>query len=196
MELFYLKFAFEMPALCRCNLCIKAMECVNSSFGASAILHRPRRRHFMYACKRAASRVYVWLSLIRIHCSHPPMKFKLVCIFVYSTVHRSKLNTLHTGIWQVIFHRIESNWTKHFLSSSAILLHKSIKCVQEFCTFFNNNLPRFFLIHASLHRQVIRPDRSDRWTLQIKFPQLRDAGIYECQGGFDKAQYSLFWYVL
>lgn len=53
MELFYLKFAFEMPALCRCNLCIKAMECVNSSFGASAILHRRRRRHFMYACKRA-----------------------------------------------------------------------------------------------------------------------------------------------
>ncbi|KAG8232990.1 hypothetical protein J437_LFUL013677, partial [Ladona fulva] len=29
--------------------------------------------------------------------------------------------------------------------------------------------------------QVIRPDRSDNWTLQIKFPQERDAGIYECQ---------------
>ncbi|XP_055299069.1 zwei Ig domain protein zig-8-like [Sitodiplosis mosellana] len=29
--------------------------------------------------------------------------------------------------------------------------------------------------------QVIRADRSDRWTLQIKFPQLRDSGIYECQ---------------
>lgn len=30
-------------------------------------------------------------------------------------------------------------------------------------------------------QQVIRAERSDRWTLQIKFPQLRDAGIYECQ---------------
>lgn len=29
--------------------------------------------------------------------------------------------------------------------------------------------------------QVIRPDKSDNWTLQIKFPQLRDSGIYECQ---------------
>lgn len=29
--------------------------------------------------------------------------------------------------------------------------------------------------------QVIRPDKSDNWTLQIKFPQLRDSGVYECQ---------------
>ncbi|PSN49511.1 hypothetical protein C0J52_18950 [Blattella germanica] len=29
--------------------------------------------------------------------------------------------------------------------------------------------------------QVIRPDKSDNWTLQIKFPQERDSGIYECQ---------------
>lgn len=29
--------------------------------------------------------------------------------------------------------------------------------------------------------QVMRPDKSDNWTLQIKFPQERDSGIYECQ---------------
>ncbi|KAJ8867403.1 hypothetical protein PR048_031204, partial [Dryococelus australis] len=29
--------------------------------------------------------------------------------------------------------------------------------------------------------QVIRPDRSDNWTLQVKFPQERDSGVYECQ---------------
>lgn len=29
--------------------------------------------------------------------------------------------------------------------------------------------------------QVQRPQNSTLWTLQIKYPQLRDAGIYECQ---------------
>ncbi|KAF4531840.1 hypothetical protein B566_EDAN000866 [Ephemera danica] len=29
--------------------------------------------------------------------------------------------------------------------------------------------------------QVMRPERSENWTLQVKFPQERDAGIYECQ---------------
>lgn len=31
------------------------------------------------------------------------------------------------------------------------------------------------------NNQVIRPENSDNWTLQIKFPQIRDSGIYECQ---------------
>ncbi|KAJ6649548.1 Zwei Ig domain protein zig-8 [Pseudolycoriella hygida] len=29
--------------------------------------------------------------------------------------------------------------------------------------------------------QVIRPENSDNWTLQIKFAQIRDGGVYECQ---------------
>lgn len=38
-----------------------------------------------------------------------------------------------------------------------------------------------YVISFPIQQQVIRAERSDRWTLQIKFPQLRDAGIYECQ---------------
>uniref|UniRef100_A0A182P5I2 Ig-like domain-containing protein n=1 Tax=Anopheles epiroticus TaxID=199890 RepID=A0A182P5I2_9DIPT len=29
--------------------------------------------------------------------------------------------------------------------------------------------------------QVIRPEGSVNWTLQIKYPQTRDSGVYECQ---------------
>jgi len=29
--------------------------------------------------------------------------------------------------------------------------------------------------------QVLRPDGSANWTLQIKYPQPRDSGVYECQ---------------
>lgn len=42
--------------------------------------------------------------------------------------------------------------------------------------FSQNNFGIFSFIH-----QVIRPESSENWTMQIKFPQLRDAGIYECQ---------------
>lgn len=28
---------------------------------------------------------------------------------------------------------------------------------------------------------VIHPDKSENWTLQIKSPQERDSGVYECQ---------------
>ncbi|XP_044008539.1 zwei Ig domain protein zig-8-like [Aphidius gifuensis] len=34
---------------------------------------------------------------------------------------------------------------------------------------------------SDLRFQVIHPDKSENWTLQIKSPQLRDSGIYECQ---------------
>lgn len=36
-------------------------------------------------------------------------------------------------------------------------------------------------LHPYRCLQVIRPENSDHWTLQIKFPQMRDTGIYECQ---------------
>ena len=28
---------------------------------------------------------------------------------------------------------------------------------------------------------MIRPENSINWTLQIKYPQVRDSGVYECQ---------------
>ncbi|KAK4313669.1 hypothetical protein Pmani_014958 [Petrolisthes manimaculis] len=38
------------------------------------------------------------------------------------------------------------------------------------------------VVFASDQRfQVIHPQKSDNWTLQIKFSQVRDAGVYECQ---------------
>lgn len=48
----------------------------------------------------------------------------------------------------------------------------------HFASFF----PLFtFLLFEMAKIQVIRGDRSDKWTLQIKFPQLRDSGTFECQ---------------
>ncbi|XP_042213282.1 lachesin-like [Homarus americanus] len=38
------------------------------------------------------------------------------------------------------------------------------------------------VVFASDQRfQVIHPERSENWTLQIKYAQMRDAGVYECQ---------------
>lgn len=34
---------------------------------------------------------------------------------------------------------------------------------------------------SDLRFQVIHPDKSENWTLQIKSPQQRDSGTYECQ---------------
>lgn len=36
-------------------------------------------------------------------------------------------------------------------------------------------------LHAPTRLQVIRPENSINWTLQIKYPQVRDSGVYECQ---------------
>lgn len=91
-------------------------------------------------------------------------------------------------------------WCWFSLLFNLFISHKSIKCVQLFYwisilfasfffAFFRNRqnrfnvLPLFFVFIVnfpffSLPQQVIHPDRSDRWTLQIKFPQLRDSGVY------------------
>ncbi|XP_071528905.1 zwei Ig domain protein zig-8-like [Panulirus ornatus] len=38
------------------------------------------------------------------------------------------------------------------------------------------------VVFASDQRfQVIHPEKSENWTLQIKYAQLRDSGVYECQ---------------
>ena len=38
-----------------------------------------------------------------------------------------------------------------------------------------------FMYTSDLRFQVIHPDKSENWTLQIKSPQQRDSGVYECQ---------------
>jgi hypothetical protein len=35
--------------------------------------------------------------------------------------------------------------------------------------------------HDDLSLQVIKSNDSGNWTLQIKYPQIRDSGVYECQ---------------
>ncbi|KAG0729645.1 Zwei Ig domain protein zig-8 [Chionoecetes opilio] len=38
------------------------------------------------------------------------------------------------------------------------------------------------VVFASDQRfQVVHPEKSDNWTLQIRFAQVRDSGVYECQ---------------
>ncbi|XP_032690080.1 lachesin-like [Odontomachus brunneus] len=38
-----------------------------------------------------------------------------------------------------------------------------------------------FMYTSDLRFMVIHPDKSENWTLQIKSPQERDSGVYECQ---------------
>uniref|UniRef100_A0ABD2WNL7 Ig-like domain-containing protein n=1 Tax=Trichogramma kaykai TaxID=54128 RepID=A0ABD2WNL7_9HYME len=42
---------------------------------------------------------------------------------------------------------------------------------------------------SDLRFQVIHPEKSDNWTLQIKSPQKRDSGIYECQVSTEPKMY-------
>lgn len=86
---------------------------------------------------------------------------------------------------RMIFQRWTLNAAISWLFSSCSLLwnslpmnlikyHASYETINQFLFFT-------FLLFQMAKFQVIRGDRSDKWTLQIKFPQLRDSGIYECQ---------------
>lgn len=46
--------------------------------------------------------------------------------------------------------------------------------------FYRKTIQLYSSIYCFL-LQVIRPESSEDWTLQIKFTTLRDSGIYECQ---------------
>lgn len=47
--------------------------------------------------------------------------------------------------------------------------------------FSKQNLKCLIFICFAISLQVIRSDDSENWTLQIKFSQARDSGVYECQ---------------
>lgn len=82
---------------------------------------------------------------------------------------------------------IVRNFSQRFIAHYMDLSIKSMKCVPFRSRIFHISfyvkflfVSFFFSLFFTLV-QVIRADRSDKWTLQIKFPQPRDAGIYECQ---------------
>lgn len=143
---------------------------------------------------------------IRIHCLQSPMKFKLACIPRSTELHIAQ-SRITCMCWKWFFMRKNDDKTFSFLGcwlfSLHFISHKSIKCVQLFywiyffCSIFSfssnqQNILNFFFSYSYWtvcfsyvffffylpRRQVIHPDRSDRWTLQIKFPQLRDSGVY------------------
>lgn len=107
------------------------------------------------------------------------------------------------SVGQVIFHRRSSNEAfflplaqfyyinrsnvfriVHFSTQQLKNVLFSLSLLLSFIFYKFNSFPSIFFTFFSSRfdaSQVIRADRSDRWTLQIKFPQLRDSGIYECQ---------------
>lgn len=95
-------------ALCRCDPSVVMCE----------------QEHQQCICQSVC--VCVWLSLIRIHCSHPPMKF----------------DSSARSAWLCRTQRLASDFSSSkqqwniFLAFGTILLHKSIKCAPD-CPFFN-----------------------------------------------------------
>ncbi|KAK0084448.1 hypothetical protein PV325_007009 [Microctonus aethiopoides] len=45
---------------------------------------------------------------------------------------------------------------------------------------------------SDLRFQVIHPDKSENWTLQIKSPQQRDSGVYECQTEIMRGEHEVY----
>ncbi|KOX71697.1 hypothetical protein WN51_03408 [Melipona quadrifasciata] len=115
-----------------------------------------------------------------------------------------------TSSWEIpqilascILHNIHSFKMKQlFIFYSVLLFHESLPnaCYHE--SVENLKLRKLFTEYAvswmrkrdmhilsagilmytsDLRFQVIHPDKSENWTLQIKSPQERDSGVYECQ---------------
>lgn len=74
--------------------------------------------------------------------------------------------------------------TKHFLKCYK-RQHKWVNPQNQANTGYVYNGNRFYrvlwLLKFNFLFQIIRSEKSSNWTLQIKFPQIRDSGIYECQ---------------
>lgn len=130
----------------------------------------------------------VWASLIRIHRSHPPMKFdyRRAALCAHHRIASGK-RFFMVQTAKIVFPLAQIYYINRSNVSST-LVHFSTTIFSSFLSLYLLTILLFS--HSSFHShfyllflmiQVIRTDRSDRWTLQIKFPQLRDAGIYECQ---------------
>lgn len=117
MELFYLKFASKWQH------CVDAIYVRNGMCELDRLcrsLIRSFNVNHVLCCAVLLVRVALhmcmwWLSLIRIHCSHPPMKFSSSAISctaaAHDVVHKHRASDFSS-------HRMERNETKHFLSSS------------------------------------------------------------------------------
>lgn len=87
-----------------------------------------------------------------------------------------------------VFHNVKNGTlcvhTKHFLKCYK-RQHKWVNPQNQANTGYVYNGNRFYrvlwLLKFNFLFQIIRSEKSSNWTLQIKFPQIRDSGIYECQ---------------